>query len=743
MHSIPSFSLRLSAVATLAALATWPAQAQTNTDTAATQLPAVTVSGKADATSEGTGSYTVKAPVSTATRLGLTLRETPQSISIITRARMEEMGLKNLSEAMQATTGVYVSNNDTERVTYSARGYNIDNYQVDGMLNTFGGSLKTNGDNVVYDRIEVVRGATGLTTGAGDPSATINQVRKRPTAQFQGNAAVTIGSYALRRGEIDLSGPLALDGKLRGRVVAAQQKAESFRPLYNKDTGAFYGILEADVGSDTVVALGFERQKSDPGGATWGAVPYWNADGSVANLPYNLNLSTPWTSWNIVEKKTFATLEHQFNPDWRLRAGLTHSNRVQDGSLYFGANGYPRADGSGIGVYSGRFPVDEDMDVLDINLDGKFSAWGRQHDVVLGWGTSERESTSARVTYAAMPASYTTIPDWRTWTGNVAEFGSTVAPFPASVGTITQKAGYLATRLHLADPLKLVLGARYGSYETKTLNYGTTGALTSTTGYRIGSQITPYAGLLYDLHPQWTAYAAYTDIFQPQNYRNAANAMLDPVVGSSLEAGIKGALLDQRLNLSAAVFRSKKDNVAEIDDSVAANSLPGGVQAYKSTGKGNVVDGVEFEAIGKVTPQWNLSTGYSYTRARNALGTAINTVVPRSLLRVFSSYRFAGDLDKLSLGGGFNWQSSLWNAAQQPTGAYNTNGTPVTKASRITQEAVVTVNLMASYRIHDQLTASLNVNNLLNKQYYTRVGFYNGVYAADPRSVALTLRGTF
>jgi len=192
---------------------------------------------------------------------------------------------------------------------------------------------------------------------------------------------------------------------------------------------------------------------------------------------------------------------------------------------------------------------------------------------------------------------------------------------------------------------------------------------------------------LYDLNKQWTAYAAYTDIFNPQNYRDKANNILDPVVGRSVEAGLKAELFDKRLNVSGAVFRGKKDNVAEVDDSVPANSLPGGVQAYKSTGKGNVVDGVEFEASGQINRQWNLFGGYSYTRSRDANGNAINTVLPRSLLRLFTSYRFAGDLQKLSLGGGFNWQSSFWNAAQKPTGATTAAGVPITAASRITQEA--------------------------------------------------------
>ena len=179
-----------------------------------------------DATTEGSGSFTTTRAVATATRLPLTLRETPQSVTVITRERMEQQGLANLTDALNASTGIYTSHLDTQRYSYMARGYAVDNFQVDGMLNTFS-YMKTNGDMAIYDRVEVVRGAAGLTTGAGDPSATVNQVRKRPTRHWQGQAAVAIGSHALRRGELDLSGPLAFDGRVRGQLVAALERTNS------------------------------------------------------------------------------------------------------------------------------------------------------------------------------------------------------------------------------------------------------------------------------------------------------------------------------------------------------------------------------------------------------------------------------------------------------------------------------------------------------------------------------------
>lgn len=111
---------------------------------------------------EGTGAYTTGA-MSTATRLPLTIRETPQSVSVVTRQQMDDFKLGTLSEALQQSPGVVVQRLDSERVGYAARGYSIENFQYDGMLNTFS-RLKPDSDTIIYDRIEVVRGATGLTT---------------------------------------------------------------------------------------------------------------------------------------------------------------------------------------------------------------------------------------------------------------------------------------------------------------------------------------------------------------------------------------------------------------------------------------------------------------------------------------------------------------------------------------------------------------------------------------------------
>jgi outer membrane receptor for ferric coprogen and ferric-rhodotorulic acid len=156
---------------------------------------------------------------------------------------------------------------DSERTVYYARGFAINNFQYDGipMLRDSGYSAgNTLSDTSIYDRVEVLKGATGLLTGSGDPGATINLVRKKPTREFQGHATLGAGSWGSYRGELDLSGALNEAGSVRGRVMAARQDRHTQLDHYSRDASVFYGILEADLGPRTLLTLGADFQDNKP-----------------------------------------------------------------------------------------------------------------------------------------------------------------------------------------------------------------------------------------------------------------------------------------------------------------------------------------------------------------------------------------------------------------------------------------------------------------------------------------------
>ncbi|WP_194790717.1 TonB-dependent siderophore receptor [Pseudomonas sp. UFMG81] len=684
-------------------------------------------------TTEHSGSYTTGS-MSAATRLNLSIKETPQSVSVLTRQQLDDFQLDTLSEAMAHVTGVTVQRNDSERPSYYSRGYSINNFQIDGMLNTFSG-LKSDSDTIIYDRIEVVRGATGLTTGAGDPSGTIAMVRKRPTSQLAVSTGVSAGSYDNYHGYLDVGGPLGLEGRLRGRTVLAYRDSQSFMDKYASQREVAYGILEADLTDSTVLAVGYDYQNKHVQGASWGTVPYWNADGGKADLPRSTNLAAPWSSWPLKDQTVFATLDQQLPNDWLLKLAYTHRESDSDGKVYYGGNGFPEADRSGMNAWYSHFSGEEKMDAVDLNLAGPYQLFGRSHDFMIGYGESERRDSSPYFVEGPLPADYQKIPDWK-YMSSVAKFQDLDIGQDGSRNYTKQKAGYIATRLNPTDRLHFVLGSRYGSWQTEsrewTFDEDLNGTELTPSKQTQNDQWTPYAGVLYDLTEQYTVYASYTDIFNPQSVRDVNRQYLEPIVGKVYEVGLKGSLMDDRLNLSSAVYRSKQDNVAEQDDSVPPN---GNEVFYKSGGKGIVVEGFEAELAGEVSSGWQMSLGYSYTHAANADKSRKSTEQPLNLVRFSSTYQLT---PALTVGGTLDWQSDTYKLANRPVGR-RANGSVITAKDEISQNAFAVVGLMARYRFDEHLSASVNVKNLFDEHYYNNLGFYNGVYHGEPRTLMVSL----
>jgi outer membrane receptor for ferric coprogen and ferric-rhodotorulic acid len=689
-------------------------------------------------TTENTEAYTTGS-MSTATRLNLSIKETPQSVSVVTRQQMDDFKLGTLSEAMSQTTGVVVQHNDSDRVSYSSRGYSINNFQIDGMLNTFS-YMKSDSDTIIYDRIEVVRGATGLTTGAGDPSATINMVRKRPTAQWEAKTGVSGGSYDDYYSYLDVGGPLAFDGRLRGRGVVAYRDSDSYRDKYQQQREVGYGVLEADLTDDTVLAVGYDYQNKHVQGTSWGTVPYWNADGGKANLGRSTNMATSWSSWPLKDKTAFANLDHQLGGGWQLKAAYTHRESDTDGKIYYGGGGFPEADRSGMVANVSHMIGTQKMKAYDFNVSGPYALLGREHQLMVGYGEAERSEKSPYTVDGPRSADYESVRDWK-YMGDIAKFPDTVTNVTGAKDDTRQKAGYLATRLNLTDELHAVLGSRYGSWKASstTNRYDDNLQLSGVdhSSQQHNDMWTPYAGLLYDLTPEYTAYVSYTDIFKPQSERDSSRKYLEPVVGSNYELGLKGSLLEERLNLATALFWSKQDNVAELDDSVPPDPVTG-EELYKSGGKGNKVQGFEAELSGEVMNGWNMTAGYTYTHSVNGEDQRNNTNQPLNMFRFSTAYHLPGEWQALNVGAAVNWQSDVYRTANRPVGR-RANGSLITERTDIAQEAYTVVNLMSRYEFDRHLSASLNVNNLFDKKYYDNVGFYNGVYWGDPRTVTLSL----
>ncbi|MET1023425.1 MAG: TonB-dependent receptor plug domain-containing protein, partial [Pseudoxanthomonas sp.] len=231
-----------------------------------------------------------QAPPATTTRLPISLQDTPQSVSVIGLQRLEDESMFSINDVMRNVTGVNVSFYDTQRPLYYARGFQITDFQVDS-LPTYSGSTNQEYDTAFYDRIEVIRGANGLLSGAGIPSATVNLLRKRPGRQFDASVTASAGSWDFKRVQADVTLPLTKDGRLRSRWVGAWTDRDYYYDRYSENKKAGMAVLEGDLTDSTTVTVGYQIQDNNPVGSTWGTVPFFAADGSDANVKRSTNFS--------------------------------------------------------------------------------------------------------------------------------------------------------------------------------------------------------------------------------------------------------------------------------------------------------------------------------------------------------------------------------------------------------------------------------------------------------------------
>lgn len=717
------------ALAAMAAMAA-PAADATAQPSSDAMLSTVTVTADAEpgGVTEGTDSYTTRS-TSTATKLDLSLRETPQSATVITRQRMDDQAMTSIVDVVKNTPGLVLGNGDgVGRPSFTARGFNA-NVMYEGFTSPWSSYIPASQANLaLYDRVEVVRGATGLAQGAGSPSAAINLIHKRPTRDFQGSVSLSAGRWDDYGVIADVGGPLNPAGTVRGRVVAAGQDTRTFRDAEKQDHGLLYGVIEADLGERTVLTVGAHRQ-TDYGNHWWYDMPI-SGWGSHLNLPRSRMIGNDWEYSKNRVTTAFATLEHGFGEDWKLR--LSTLQRWRDLDLLGTATYRSSANDTGNSFYQslwgGKHAYRDEN--YDASVTGPFSLLGRKHQVVAGVTHQSLESTTynKRITPSRI--------------NNVNVFAwdpSLVAkPLEQYTGTssgnvITQDSLYAATHLALSERWKLLLGARLDWYD-----YDSRAA---TGSYKVNRNVTRYAGVTYDLNANHTLYASYTDIFNPQAAKGIDGNILKPIVGENYEVGIKGEYFGGALNASLAYFQiDQKNRARRLDDQGACPSYP---ETACSEASGLIrTKGVDLEVQGALTPQWQIGAGYTYADTRyirdadsTLPGTRFSTDTPQNQFKLTTMYRFAGDWSRWRVGGSVYWQSRMYN-----------EGTTAGHAWRNQQGSYAVTDLIVGYRPAPGLDIQLNITNLFDKNYYATVGYSTqwgtDVYG-EPRKVKLTAKLSF
>lgn len=687
------------------------------------QLPTITVtaeSEQSELSSEQSKAYIIQNS-STASKLNIPLKETPQTVNVITRQQLDDFALDNTRDVLRNTPGIIVSNQETERTSYLARGFEISNVLVDGVGIPLEGYNYNNDnpDSFLFDRVEVVKGANALNNGIGDPGATINMIRKRPTSDLQTAFNASYGSWNTQRYEVDVSSPLTQDGKVRGRVFGYQQTGDSYLDRYELEKNGIGAVVEADITDTTLLTAGYTETNHKPNGVNWGSNPLINTEGEQLSYSRNYNYSPSWAHWDSNIKSYFAELEQKLGGDWTAKLTYDEKRTQRDSKLLF-LSGKPGANGtSGIFLYPGMYIDDNKEQQASLSFSGTYPLWGQRHEASLGyvWAKNRLDELG----YAGSFVNPLTT-DLASFTPEEPSWDMSKTSGEMHIRQKNQSL-YAATRLHLNDDLKLLLGANYVQAESSGSSYG------KDTVYD-EDKVLPYAGLTYNFSPEYTGYLSYTSIFRPQTTKADDGSINKPIEGESYEVGVKGSWLDDKLTATMAVFRTEQSNYPLRDSD--------GIPTLRTTQVSDLrSQGYEFGLAGQLSDHLNLSFGYTQFSLKDLInGGDARTFNPTQSFNLLTTYQVP-QLPKLKLGLGVQWQDQTYLDVPEATA----NGVITQKAGIIEQDAYALVNLMASYELNEHMTLQANGNNLTNEKYLFNFPNQQGFYGAPANySVAVKFK---
>ncbi|MFC0036476.1 TonB-dependent siderophore receptor [Cardiobacterium valvarum] len=692
-------------------------------------------------------SYTAPA-TTTATGLNLSVKDTPQSVSVITRQQMDDRGLTTLEDALKTTTGLNIYRQGYQ-YRYQSRGFDIAQISEDGVNSTVCTMCGNNphdqkqlNDLSLYERIEVVRGATGLKKAASEPGGSINAIRKRPTADNRRSIEGQVDRFGKVRTSGDFSGTLSEEYGLRGRVVGTLERDNTFRDHVDGDKQVLYGVLDKNLGDSTTLTLGGTYHHEHDTPSLFGLPA--DVKGRDLRLPRSTYLGASWNRSTYHKQDAFIELDHQFNDNWKLNSALEYKHSTSQT-----AYGYvpQRSNVSASGTVSDGFIGHSDRHSNQWNfrsdLDGKYTLFGREHELYAGYNYNREKFDN-------------------TWHGkkiageyNIFRWQGTEIAQPADWNALPEEVRHttihthtlgLATRLNPIERWHLLIGASYSRWQQhQHLSW------MSKPDSKYGKgRLIPYTGITYDLTPQQSLYASYSSIFKYSgDYLDINGKTLPPVMGNNYEIGWKGSWNDDRINTTLAFFQTEKHN-QPIDTWKGIDPATGAVREWQRGDRSIYTPvrlqsrGIDAEIAGNLTDDWRIFAGYTYntreytstaatkTITRNGKGVDFSQHTPRHILRTSTQYRLPGAASKWSIGGGFNMQSK---------------SSPITVDGNKHYLGGYTVwHANVQYEPEKNLRIGLNINNLTDKHYYESYahrGTSQGHFYGEPRNAMLTFRWDF
>ena len=664
----------------------------------------------------------------TATKTDQDLLDTPFSVNIVNQSFIQDLQAETLADVYPYIVGLSQSGTNANSFTLRGLSSSLQNVQIDGLpglASRFGAPSTAS-----IERVEVLKGPAAVLYGLMEPGGLVNIVTKKPQAEAQTSLSVSGRSYASSDSGFgsdvggtftyDSTGALTEDKDLLYRFIGSVENIDSFRDGVNDNNLYLYPTLSYQINSDMNATIGMEyiRERRDAD------------DGLVAannDIDQTASLSTRYQrhsdSDNDDGLALFGRLENQINDSTVFRLNLRsvyhkderelyENNRVNDASDITDST-LRRRD---------RYQVNKrQYHFFDANLSHKFETGELFHNTLIGInGGFERADFDRKRFGAAISPNlnvFNPIPD--SGQPGVIQSGNHRITDNYNLGL------YAQDTVDLNDYISVMLGGRFDTQRTRFVekNVGQSDEFEK----QNTKKFLPQAALVFRATDEISLYLSHSESFNPNSIerRNADGESLDPELGKQNEFGIKAALLDDRLNLTASSFKIVKTNITESDPISGDNILVGELESK----------GTEFELQALPIENWKIRIGYanvdsfiSHSLNSDTVGNR-NAFAPKHNGFIWTRYNIPKPVwgGKVGTSLGINYQS-----------AQNTSSD---KEKRVELPSHSRVDLGFYYDIK-QYRFALNIENLFDETYYTGGSNDTKIYPGDPRLITLSFKTT-
>ncbi|WLH20480.1 TonB-dependent siderophore receptor [Pseudomonas simiae] len=674
------------------------------------ELQATSITGTADyETAQGPVQGYHATRSASATRTDTSIHETPQSISVVSKDVVEDIGATRLQDALDYAGGVGRANNFGGQglTTFTVRGFTTGEFYRNGFPINRGYPNMPDANTI--ERLEVLRGPATMLYGRGDPGGTFNVVSKQPLAE----PTVTLGSQlddqGMQRATLDASGPLDEQGRLAYRLNVVGEGGETFRDHVETERYGVTPVITWQATDDTKVIFEgdfmrnnhpldrgltrFTNQKSTASRDT-----FWG-DKDVGKLHNDNNMAQ-------------LRFEHLLNDNWTLGGGFQWLDGTLQGNA-IEANSLA-ADGHTLNRNFNYRKLEWTDKDAQLNLTGHFSTGAFDHTLLTG---VEFEDYDYKSIIQRSSAAYTS---------DVFNpvYGK---PRPALTSTPTHDkenlktySAFIQDQVALTERLKVLAGARFERFEHEYETYVAGGKNWKASD----NSVTPRVGAIYDLTDTLAIYADAARSFKPNTGASSGGVGFEPEKGKSYEMGIKWEGLDRQLSVDAAIYQIDKKNVLTTDPLDPNSKVAAGQVRSR---------GFDLNVAGNLTPEWRVIGGYAYVDAEVTKDNTIRVGsrlanIPRNSFSLLNVYEFQdGSLKGLGLGAGAKY-------VDERVG--QTSNTP------FSMDAYAVVDLLSYYKVNDKVRLNLDVKNLFNRDF--EEGAFGNFYAypGEPRTVQVGIAYT-